>query len=457
MRSLTIWLAVLPGLAFGQAWEKLVVPGVTYRMEVTQEPPRVVHALRFAQAAAALGPRTELAQGRVFAGSAETSGRATLSQTVQNTGALAAVNGDFFPWTGDPLGAMVRDGELVSRPYPGRSAFGWGPKSAKVARLGWSGSVTLLGDRKVALFGLNESCPDGKAVLFTPAGGRAKGPKAGTVVVFESDSTLTPDFTGALRVLTVLRDANEVPVGSGQMALMAIGAAAVPLADLMKGDEVTVTVKSSGFDWKQTRQVIGGGPALLQGGKYVDAWAQEGFKSEFGEKRHPRTAIGATKGGDVWLVVVDGRQDMSVGATVAETAAIMARLGCVEAMNLDGGGSSTLALSGLVLNRPSDGSERPIANSVLLMAGAPTPAPDAAKIVGADKLKVGGGADFQVADSQGRPLPGSVVFWSATGAAWIDQSGRLRGLRPGKAVVRAWVGGKVLEAQVEVEGPSGGR
>jgi hypothetical protein len=155
-------------------------------------------------------------------------------------------------------------------------------------------------------------------------------------------------------------------------------------------------------------------------------------------------------------VVVDGRQDMSVGATVAETAAIMSRLGCVEAINLDGGGSSTLALSGLVLNRPSDGTERPIANSVLLMAGAPEP-PDAAKIVGAEKVKVGAGADFLVADSKGAPLPGSVVVWSATGAAWIDQSGRLRGLRPGKAVVRAWVGGKVLEAQVEVEAPSGGR
>ena len=93
---------------------------------------------------------------------------------------------------------------------------------------------------------------------------------------------------------------------------------------------------------------------LVQDGE--TAIGEEGFPpGSFVAARHPRTAVGRTAEGDVWLVAVDGRSPVSVGASLPELAAIMRRLGCVEAMNLDGGGSTTLAAMGLTVNRPSDG------------------------------------------------------------------------------------------------------
>lgn len=72
------------------------------------------------------------------------------------------------------------------------------------------------------------------------------------------------------------------------------------------------------------------------------------------------------------MVVVDGRQEpLSVGMTYPELASLMKRLGCAYAMNLDGGGSSTLWLDGHIMNSPSDGRERRVANSLIVVSGAP--------------------------------------------------------------------------------------
>jgi len=74
---------------------------------------------------------------------------------------------------------------------------------------------------------------------------------------------------------------------------------------------------------------------LRDGGTVVD-WEAEKFKDVFALKRHPRTALGKTKNGDIWLVSVEGRQPQSDGATLAELSDIMKRLGCTDAINLDG-------------------------------------------------------------------------------------------------------------------------
>jgi exopolysaccharide biosynthesis protein len=104
---------------------------------------------------------------------------------------------------------------------------------------------------------------------------------------------------------------------------------------------------------------LGGGPILLRRGEEPD-WGER-------KRRHPRTAIGWNRE-HLFLVVVDGRQaGLSIGMNYAELTALMRRLGCAEAMNLDGGGSSTLWLGGDVMNSPSDGRERLVANSLIVV------------------------------------------------------------------------------------------
>jgi exopolysaccharide biosynthesis protein len=94
----------------------------------------------------------------------------------------------------------------------------------------------------------------------------------------------------------------------------------------------------------------------------------EQFKADFSRARHPRTAVGVRAEGSLVFVTVDGRQPKkSVGMTVDELAGLMLELGCVDAINLDGGGSTTMVVKGRVVNNSSDTTgERPVSDALLI-------------------------------------------------------------------------------------------
>jgi exopolysaccharide biosynthesis protein len=103
----------------------------------------------------------------------------------------------------------------------------------------------------------------------------------------------------------------------------------------------------------------------------IRASFDDGYRFSSMLERHPRTAFG-WNAKCFFLVVVDGRQrDLSMGMTLDDLAAYLVRIGCEEALNLDGGGSSTLWFDGEVRNEPCDGYERPIANSLLVVQRQP--------------------------------------------------------------------------------------
>ncbi len=99
--------------------------------------------------------------------------------------------------------------------------------------------------------------------------------------------------------------------------------------------------------------ILGGGPQLIKDGKIDVAWESEVFFGTSIPEVHPRTAAGVTARGDLILLVVDGRQYSSRGVDLQELAHIMVGLGCRQALNLDGGGSSSLMVNGTLLNRPA--------------------------------------------------------------------------------------------------------
>ena len=112
---------------------------------------------------------------------------------------------------------------------------------------------------------------------------------------------------------------------------------------------------------------IGGGPVLIKDGKLENTWEAEmfygnGADDKMPEARHPRTAVGVTKDGLLILFVCEGRgmTDGVAGMTFAEEAAVMESLGCTEALNLDGGGSSCLLVEGKETIKVSDGSQRAV-------------------------------------------------------------------------------------------------
>lgn len=110
--------------------------------------------------------------------------------------------------------------------------------------------------------------------------------------------------------------------------------------------------------------ITGGGPRLVADGKA--RVAEEGFRHA--PVRHPRTAFAITKRATFLFVTLDGRQHDSAGMTLSELAAELVSLGAQDAINLDGGGSTTMVTGGRVRNSPSDGAERPVSDAILLFS-----------------------------------------------------------------------------------------
>lgn len=121
--------------------------------------------------------------------------------------------------------------------------------------------------------------------------------------------------------------------------------------------------------WQGIKHLITGGPLLVEEGWPVFQYPLEGYAGSLAA-RHPRTAIGMTPQGKMLLVVVDGRQpEVSVGLTFEELSFLMMDLGAETAMGLDGGGSSTAWINGQVINQVSEGSQRLVANGIVVKSG----------------------------------------------------------------------------------------
>ena len=155
--------------------------------------------------------------------------------------------------------------------------------------------------------------------------------------------------------------------------LSAYGARAKEVQALGEGDTVRVLLATLPRlpGHAAPALLVGGWPRILDDGRSVaaDAAVVEGTISRNAEVRHPRTAVGFTRDGHtLFLLVVDGRSTASVGVTLVELAELMRRLGAWEALNFDGGGSTTMVIDGAVVNAPSDTTgERAIGNALLLL------------------------------------------------------------------------------------------
>jgi hypothetical protein len=279
----------------------------------------------------------------------------------------AGVNGDFSNFqTGLPSGGLVQQGQILAEPTGARSTLGiTADGSLDVRRVGFFATWKGAGAAH-PLNGLNQIPPPGGVSLFTAAWGTSTPTLSGatSVVLFPFPRT-TPGIDLQAPVQSVLVDAGSTAIPFGGAVLVARGAAAGQLAaEAPVGSTVTSRVILRP-DWPSLVTALGGGPQIVRDGAPVFR-AQEAFVSAQLNPRAPRTGVGQMKDGRIIMVAVDGRQPgWSVGMTNFELAQALVRLGAVTGMALDGGGSTTMAFDGDLLNRPSDGSERPIADALV--------------------------------------------------------------------------------------------
>jgi hypothetical protein len=366
---------VLPQAAAPRSSEQLM-PGIRYIREIRMigGAPVVFHVVYAPKPGGLYGLRPVLSGHTV-------SGRETLSSMERRLlprANVVGVNGDFFTFeTGHPNGTYVERGALFSRPLRGRSTLGIGIDGMlRIARLRFTGSFQVAGQKTRVLREYNRPL---KAIrgftLFTSAwGARAPVRPRTNEAILVNVRRIFPNRDRVASVLKIVRGSGHA-IPRGGAILQARGTSRGLLrADASPGASITFHVGVAGW-WEGVKAAVGGGPLLVRGGVPV-LHAGEAFTSTELVPRNPRTAVGQLANGRILLVAVDGRSSVSHGLTNVQFARAMVHYGAAEAMAFDGGGSTEMAFNGRVLNRPSDGQERPLADSLqLTYIGVYTPKP----------------------------------------------------------------------------------
>jgi hypothetical protein len=288
----------------------------------------------------------------------------TTSSMCARVHCLFGVNAD-FAGVGDnePLGAFVTDGALLRTPSTTHHQLSLTADGKLTDQtFAWTGKLLPTDLQPLDLDGVNVARPAGKVVLYTPAnGGSTKTDTPGVdlvVRVVEPAGEFRLGQTARVELLSLNDGAQDGPIPAGGAVLSGEGAGADALRSLWSrvgtGEASHQALLRLAAD-EDVRESVGGSPILVKDGK---RWFTDPGDN-FTDGRHPRTLVGWTPAGDVLLVTVDGRQsEVSVGMSLFEATDFLIALGATEAMNLDGGGSTTFVRGGNVVNKVSDVSVR---------------------------------------------------------------------------------------------------
>ena len=344
-----------------------IAPGVreTFRFEVAG--PFAVHVLEVNLLTCGVTVRTIKAGDR-YEGRETTSALMARLAGRQDRPVYGGINGDYFTSAGVVIGAQVADGEIVraatSRPIMGVTRTNGVFFGADV----FSGTVRTRNGAIVNVGRVNERPDTLRLALYNQYAGAATPDDASAVELVVQTVRRANGVGDTSRVLVTRVDtvAAGVMIPLNGSVLVGRGAAAVFLrANVAVGDTISIVLRFAGGP-PSIAEVIAGDPQLLRGGRSLEPFA-------FAIQRDPRTAIALTADRRLLLVTVDGRlPGYSVGMTHPELTALLARLGATEALNVDGGGSTTMVLKGQVVNHPSDtAGERPVANAMAVLGPPP--------------------------------------------------------------------------------------
>lgn len=291
--------------------------------------------------------------GLALAGGNVASGRATVTQIAKSNGAVAAVNAGYFDTDGTLIGDTRIDGVTAGTFYIPRTGLGLMPDgSVKLGKTSYYGEVAI-GSDKLILAGVNAPRGTNGLILYNELYGQYTGTNEyGMEYVIQNG-----------RVARIQQ--NNTFIQPGTVVLSAHGTSKDRLAKLKVGDKVTIG-ETFGTELEEARTIIGAGPELVKNGVIHVTTSEEQVASDIARGRAPRTAMGVTADKHWVLLVIDGRQSHSIGATLQETGELLKKFGVVDGYNLDGGGSSAMYLKNRVVNKPSDGAERRVASAVVI-------------------------------------------------------------------------------------------
>ncbi|MDW8108911.1 MAG: phosphodiester glycosidase family protein [Candidatus Kryptonium sp.] len=335
---------------------------------------------------------------------------------------IGAVNGDFYnTTTGEPINVQVENGEILKRPYP-RSVFGTTiNKKPFIEIFNFSGKL-IVRDSSRSIDGINEARGTDMLILYNSYFGDSTGTNQwGSEVLIRALNQWVVNDTVFCVVDTIVSQVGSMRIPVGRAVLSGHGRAGEFLRNNLRIRDTVKILLQLNPNVGKIFQAIGGLPRIIRNGQNVVAqtYQQEGASSSFTYSRHPRTAIGFSRDSTkIYFITVDGRQASSVGMTLDELANFMLTLGIWHAVNLDGGGSTTMVVRGKVVNSPSDATgERSVSNAILVVSSAPQDTLSRIEIE-PKRLKIFQGEQFQFTvsgyDRYFNPIqiPSGQIIWS---------------------------------------------
>jgi len=440
-----------------------IAPGVQYDQGriVTSAGSQAVNIVEVDLSNPAISFESSLSNGRI-AGLERTTTQA-VNRSSDGHRVVAAINGDVWAGTSNfmeqaPNGLHVESGELVTTALGAPPTFGVGADGRPMlgspsvrVRLGTSLGTQFVINR------VNQLRRTGEVVLYTPRFGGATSSAATGVDIVLGGLALPLRTSGTWTgfVASVRPAEGGWPIDPGTVILTT--QATSPLAALAPGESVTLTTSVTA-GWESIQHAISGREWIVR-----DGAPSISPRPASADQLHARSAVGLTADGRLILATVDGgRSGWSVGMRLPELAELMLSRGAVNAINLDGGGSTALAIrragaSGPVLaNRPSGSSERSVTNSIQVISNAPT-GPLSALVIqpGSGSVYRNGTVSFTFKgmDSAYNPVPltSGQVSWAVTAPIGaIDAAGRFVATAPGTGQVVATANGVTGAAAITV-------
>jgi hypothetical protein len=271
-------------------------------------------------------------------------GIAPIITTAQRYAAAAAINGGFFNRNNKlPLGAIRRDGRWLSSPILNRGAIAWNDAGQfKLGRLQRQETAIASTGQRLPIVNLNSGYIQPGISRYTSDWGTTYTPLTNDeAIAVVQNNQVTANLPGGLAGKTAF----PIPRNGYLLTFRTGSANLLPVGTLLSLTDSTFPAEFTNYP-----HAIGAGPLLVQNRQIVLNAKAEGFSDAFSRQTAVRSAIGVTSAGNLLIATVHNRVD-GTGPTLWETAKIVQQLGSVDALNLDGGSSTSLYLGGQLVNR----------------------------------------------------------------------------------------------------------
>ena len=319
-------------------------PGIRYKQQIIS-----LDNSRFPVVWLEINPRQPGLKLRPIWGNTQTLvGINPLVKVARESQVAAAINGGYFNRNSQlPLGAIRQDSNWISSPILNRGAIAWNDKGEfKIARLTLQETLTTSTGQKLPVVNSNSGYVQTGIARYTPNWGTVYNPLTNneTLIVIQNNQVQNIVNGG-------IEGQNSLPIPSNGYILAIRGNLNwQPETYLPIGTNVSFQTETIPPEFNRYPHIIGAGPILLLNSRIVLNAKAEQFRDSFIKESAYRSLIATNRMGTILIATV-GNRSGGVGPTLSEIAQIIQHLGAIDALNLDGGSSTSLYLGGQLINR----------------------------------------------------------------------------------------------------------